>query len=175
MRSQKIDKEAINLVFRLLTPENRVIMRVAIATGLRIDDVLGIKTEQLMQKSFTVREKKTGKKRKIELSERLKIEMMRFAGTVFVFQHRDDAKKHKTRQAVWKDMKRAAWALRISENVTPHSARKIFADLAMQRYGSLEKVQKLLNHSSPEVTYFYYLVELQKKPPKSHENDMVAW
>lgn len=168
MRSQKIEKEEMNFVFRLLTPENRTIMKVAISTGLRIDDVLGIKTEQVRQKSFTVREKKTGKKRKIELSEKLKLEILRYSGAVYAFPHRDDEKRHKTRQAVWKDMKRAAWALRIKENVTPHSARKMYAELIMERYGSLEKVQKRLNHSSPEVTYFYYLCELQKKPQKSH-------
>lgn len=168
MRASKSDKETMNLVMRLLTPENRLVMRVAMLTGLRIDDVLSIQTEKLRQKSFTIFEKKTGKKRKIELSEGLKREILSQAGQIFAFEHRDDAKRHKTRQAIWKDIKRAAWALRLTDNVTPHSARKVYANLAMERYGSLERVQKLLNHSSPEVTYFYYLCELQKKPQKSH-------
>lgn len=38
-----------------------------------------------------------------------------------------DPKKHQSRQSVWLDVKRAAKALLLPQNVAPHSARKVFA------------------------------------------------
>ena len=152
------DKRDLDFVLRLLMPENRLVMRIAILTGLRVDDVLSIKTDSLYKDRFTILEKKTGKRRVIRLPKALKAECAKCAGQVFVFPHRDDGFRHRTRSAVWKDIKRAAVALRISDNITPHSARKFYAQQLYEVTGNdLLAVQKALNHSSPETTFIYYL------------------
>ena len=69
--------------------------------------------------------------------------------------------KHRTRQAVWKDVKRAARAMRLPQNVAPHSARKVYAVELMQKYGDIERVRRALNHSSPAVTLMYALADRQ--------------
>ena len=152
------DKRDLDFVLRLLMPENRLVMRIAILTGLRIDDVLSIKTESLYKDRFTILEKKTGKRRVIRLPKALKADCVKCAGQVFVFPHRDDGFRHRTRSAVWKDIKRAAVALRIPDNITPHSARKFYAQRLYEATDNdLIAVQKALNHSSPETTFIYYL------------------
>lgn len=170
------DKRDLDFVLRLLMPENRLVMRIAILTGLRVDDVLSIKTESLYKDRFSILEKKTGKRRVIRLPKALKEECVKCAGRVFVFPHRDDGFRHRTRSAVWKDIKRAAAALRIPDNITPHSARKFYAQRLYESTGNdLFAVQKALNHSSPETTFVYYLSQnipdKCSKPAKVHKKN----
>jgi len=62
-------------------------------------------------------------------------------------------------QAVWKDLKRAAQAYRLQQNVAPHSFRKIYAVDLLEKYGDIERVQRALNHSSPSVTMIYAMAD----------------
>lgn len=138
--------------------ENRLAILVSLTTGLRISDVLNLRTEQISNK-FTITEQKTLKKRTVVLSNELLDELLSIAGKIFVFEHRLDARKHRTRQAVYKDIKRAATALRIDLNVSVHSARKMYAVKQYKRTCSLDRVKKLLNHSSEAVTMIYALAD----------------
>ena len=74
---------------------------------------------------------------------------------VAVFEGRCNGKNHRTRQAVFKDLKRVAKLFGIKENVAPHSLRKIYAVEEYAKHGNLKRVQKLLNHSSEAVTQIY--------------------
>ena len=66
---------------------------------------------------------------------------------------------HKTRQAVWADVKRAARAFRLPQNVAPHSLRKVYAVELLERYGDIQRVQRALNHSSIETTLIYAMAD----------------
>lgn len=143
----------------LLTPANSLVLRVAEQTGLRIGDVLALRTENLSGRQFWITEQKTGKRRRVNLTQELLCEMRAQAGLVYVFEGRLSRDKHRTRQAVWYDLKRACKALRMSENVTPHSARKMYAVGLMEKYGDIKRVQRALNHSSAEVTLLYALAD----------------
>lgn len=48
---------------------------------------------------------------------------------------------------------------KLSENVGPHSARKIFAVDLYHRTGSLEAVRKALNHSDQCVSMLYAMAD----------------
>lgn len=48
---------------------------------------------------------------------------------------------------------------KLSENIGPHSARKIFAVDLYRRTGDLEAVRKALNHSDQAVTMLYALAD----------------
>jgi site-specific recombinase XerD len=65
-----------------------------------------------------------------------------------------DTRRSRTRQAVWKDLKRVARAFRLKANVAPHSARKSFAVKEYQK-GGLKRLQGLLCHSDEAVTMLY--------------------
>lgn len=164
MRTDYIDDERLQLILNLLTYENYLVCCVALQSGLRIDDCLALKTECLDKVRFTVREQKTGKSRKVRLSPELRNELKGLAGETFVFEGRNDPQKHRTRQAVYKDMRRACKALRISDNIRPHSLRKHYAVELFHRGESLGEIAKTMNHSSEFVTLLYALadnVELQ--------------
>lgn len=147
------------MVLSALTPENRLVMRTALATGLRIGDVLNLRTEQL-KPHFWVTESKTGKRKQVGLPEPLLSDLKKAAGPVWVFTGRGGMKP-RTRQAVWKDVKRAAKSFRLPQNVGPHSARKVYAVDLLEKYGDIDRVQKALNHSRQSVTLIYAMADKQ--------------
>ena len=149
----------VDEVLAMLMPGNALVMRVALHTGLRVGDVLALRTEQLAPR-FWVTESKTGKRRQIGLPEPLLSDLKSHAGEKWVFPGRNP-EKHHTRQAVWKDVKRAATAFRLRQNVAPHSARKVYAVDLLKKYGDIAKVKKALNHSSEAVTLIYAMADAQ--------------
>lgn len=165
MKSEYIDPELFEHILYALTPPNRLVCQVCLHTGLRVGDVLQLRTEAL-RKRMTVTEQKTGKSRTVSLTERLYREMLQQAGSVYVFEHRKDPNKPRTRQAVYADLKRGAKAFRLKENLTPHSLRKIYAVKLYNKYGSIEKVRQALNHDSETVTLIYAWADMITK--KSH-------
>lgn len=162
MKTEYLLQQEVDNVLDLLTPENRLVMRVLLSTGLRISDALQLRPEQL-RSNFWITEQKTGKRRQVGLSEPLLSDLRAAAGEAWVFPGQDPA-KHRSRQAVWKDVKRAAAACRLPQNIAPHSARKVYAVDLLRKYGDIEKVRRALNHDSAEVTMIYALADMRMFP-----------
>lgn len=149
-------------VLALLMPQNALICEVALHTGLRIGDVLALRTAQI-KRQFYVTEAKTGKRRRVNLPERLLARIRAQAGEEWAFPGVKPGRP-KTRQAVWRDVKRAAKALRIPANIAPHSLRKRYAVNLYQSTGDVEAVRRALNHDSPVVTMLYAMSDALRKP-----------
>lgn len=150
----------VERVLALLTAANRVAVRVELHTGLRIGDVLALrKTDIDKGLQWWITEQKTGKRRRVSVPLELWRDMRSVCGEEWVFPARCDQTRHRTRQAVWKDMKRAEKALRMSVNVGTHSARKVYAVRLMEKWGDIERVRKALNHGSMNVTMLYALAD----------------
>ena len=143
----------------LLTPSNRLCMRVILHTGLRVGDVLALRPEQLAPRMW-VRESKTGKRRQVGLPAPLLADLRAHSGKYWVFPGARDERQHRTRQTVWADVKRAARAYRLPQNVGTHSGRKCYAVGLMRRYGDIERVRRALRHSSPMVTAIYAMADI---------------
>lgn len=162
VRTDWVSRQEYDHLLAALMPANRLALEIAESNGLRISDALSIKTAQLARR-FTVCELKTGKTRRVYLSDELLLRAERQAGRVWCFEGRNDYRKHRTRQAVYKDLKRIAKMFRLRggsrANIAPHTARKIFAVSAYHRTGSLDKVKALLNHDSEAVTLLYALAD----------------
>lgn len=159
MRTEFVLDREVELILAALTPQNRLVIRTALTTGLRVGDVLALKPERL-KPHFWVTEQKTGKKRQVGLPEPLLSDLKKHAGKHWVFPGRDPLKHH-TRQAVWKDVKRAAKLFRLPQNVAPHSFRKVYAVDLMKRYGDIDRVRRALNHGSETITMIYALADAQ--------------
>lgn len=159
MTTEYLLRREVDNVLSVLTPGNALVMRVALHTGLRVSDVLNLKTAQLAPR-FWITEGKTGKRRQIGLPQPLLNDLKNNAGKYWVFEG-VNPKKHRTRQTVWKDVKRAADAFRLKQNVAPHSARKVYAVEILNKYGDIEKVRRALNHSSISVTLIYAMADRQ--------------
>lgn len=164
-RTTYADRAQMGHILAALMPTNRTVVRVCMATGLRVSDVLELRTADLKRRQ-TVRERKTGKTRRIQWPAALYEEMERNAGRLWVFESRTDPKRHRTRQAVWKDIKRAEGVYKRSkvidrrQNLGTHTARKIAAVDAYHK-GGLPAAQRLLNHSDPLITRLYALADLE--------------
>ncbi len=159
-RADYIARQEFGHILAALMPPNRLALEVSLATGLRISDVLNMRTAQLAER-MTVRELKTGKNRRIRLPLELYQRCLSQAGKVWVWEGRTDWKKHRTRQAVYKDIKRTAALFRLPHGlqISPHTARKVYAVTAYQQSGSLRHVQQLLQHSDEAVTMLYAMAD----------------
>lgn len=151
-RSSYVEPTPLGLVLAALRPANRLVVETMLATGLRVSDALCLTTAQIKRQRFTVREQKTGKTRRVYIPNGLQLRILRQAGRLYAFEGRDDWRKHRTRQAVWKDMVRCARFFAASGavrgTVTPHSARKVYAVGEYRRTGDLDAVRQKLNHDS---------------------------
>lgn len=165
MRSEWVDASTLDLILAAMMPGNALAVECSLATGLRIDDVLALKTETVRRTPRPyVRDSKTGKTHRVYLPRELRERMLAQAGRVYVWEHRTDFTRHRTRQAVYKDMRQAAGVFerngRLGAHVSPHSARKCAAVRAYQR-GGLDAAAALLNHDEghPLVTMVYALAD----------------
>lgn len=166
-RSEWVSDDVMERILGAMMPANRLAVEVSLATGLRISDVLALDTEtvQRTQRPY-IRDSKTGKTHRVYIPTRLHGRMLAQAGRWWVWPHRTDAKRHRTRQAVYKDMgmavevvKRAGWVDKQAQ-ISPHSARKVAAVRAYKRKG-FAGAQQLLVHDAehPAVTLLYALAD----------------
>lgn len=155
MTTEYLLRREMDHVLAALTPSNRIVCEVCLHTGLRLGDVLGLRTDQI-SRQFWVVESKTKKRRRVNLTadllERIRVQ----SGPVWAFPGAKPG-KHRTRQAVWADVKRAAKAFRIRQNVAPHSFRKIYAVELLRKCGDVKRVQRALNHSDCATTMIYIM------------------
>ena len=158
-RSDWASGDVMAHILAALTYENRLAITVSLLTGLRIGDVLNLRSRDLLRDRITITEEKTLKRRTIRMPVKLRDELQGIAGKIYVFENRLSARKHRTRQAVYKDIKRAAKAFRIKSNISCHTARKIYAVSEYKKDFSVERVKKLLNHSSEAVTMLYAIAD----------------
>lgn len=165
MRSQWIPTQLFEHILAALMPENRLACEISLATGLRIGDVLRLRPDQVEPKlkRFTIKEEKTGKRRTVYLPKELRERAFAICGRFWVFEHRLDRTKHRTRQAVFKDLRRAAMLFRVKAQVTPHTARKVFAVEYYNKHNNdIKKLQQLFNHSNEAVTFLYAMANVIK-------------
>lgn len=163
MRTEYLLQREVEQVLDLLTYDNRLLARLLLHTGLRVGDALLLRPEQL-RPNFWITEQKTGKRRQVGIPEPLLSDLREGAGRWWVFPGADP-RKHRTRQALWKDVKRAAKAARLTSNAAPHSLRKVYAVELMERYGDIDRVRRALNHGGVEVTMIYALADKRLRSP----------
>ena len=146
-----------------LAPPNALVCEVALETGWRVDDVLNLTTEQLQKAKnmkrpcISIVEKKTGKKSKKYINRGLVDRLINQSGRIYVFEGRDDYRVHRTRQAVFIDLKKTAKRFKIKINLSPHSLRKNYAVFLKKKGYSLAEIQKALNHDNILTTMLYAL------------------
>ena len=155
MTTEYLLRRELEHVLAALTPSNRLVCRVCLQTGLRVGDVVSLKTRDL-KGQFWIVEAKTRKRRRVNLPRELLDQIRDQAGEVWAFPGRKPG-QHRTRQAVWADVKRAAKAFRIRQNVAPHSFRKVYAVELLRRCGDVKRVQRALNHSDCATTMVYVM------------------
>lgn len=143
--------------------ENSLALRTSLETGWRISDVLSLTPSQIQGRTVRIVAQKTGKPDKKVISADLAKRLKQISGKEFVFEGRF-GDKPRTRQAVWKDIKRSAKQLKLDGNISCHSARKTYA-VEDFKDGGLAQVQKDLQHSDVNTTMLYAFADLIDKAP----------
>lgn len=143
--------------------ENSLALRTSLETGWRISDVLSLTPKQIQGRTVRIVAQKTGKADKKVISADLAKRLKQISGKDFVFEGRF-GDKPRTRQAVWKDIKRSARQLKLDGNISCHSARKTYA-VEDFKDGGLAQVQKDLQHSDVNTTMLYAFADLIDKTP----------
>ena len=143
--------------------ENSLALRTSLETGWRISDVLSLTPSQIQGRTVRIVAQKTGKPDKKVISADLAKRLKQIASKDFVFEGRF-GDKPRTRQAVWKDIKRSAKQLKLDGNISCHSARKTYA-VEDFKDGGLAQVQKDLQHSDVNTTMLYAFADLIDKTP----------
>lgn len=160
MRTKWLPEDKIGIILAALRTENELACEMSLRYGMRIGDVLRTKTKDVEKGRWTYKEEKTGKTRRITLSNELRLRLLRIAGRVYCFEGRSDWRKHRTRQAVYKDIRRVSNAFGLGNGIGCHTMRKEYAVERYRAYGgNLKRVQRLLNHSNEAVTMIYALAD----------------
>lgn len=159
MKTSYLRPEIYNKIYGIMQYKNVLALRVSLETGLRIDDVLKIKKSDLKGRTIRGISEKTNKPFKKVISKDLANRLTEISGKVFIFEHRLKVDKHRTRQAVWKDLKKASKVLGLKGNIAPHSARKTYA-VELFKDSGLDKVQKELQHDNTSTTMIYAFADL---------------
>lgn len=161
MRSDYINNDTVSHILWSLSYANKLICEIALETGWRIDDILNLKTNEIenalkkKRPCITIIEQKTGKKSRKYISKDLLYRVLKQSGIIYAFQGRDDYRKHRSRQAVYLDLKKAAKHFKIKVNLSPHSLRKNYAVYLKDTGHNIAEIQKALNHDNILTTMLY--------------------
>lgn len=162
-RTHYLSPKLYNKLYAVMQYENALALRTSLETGWRIDDVLHLRTSDLKGRTLSCVAMKTEKADKKVISADLAKRLKQIASHGRFFDGRF-GNKPRTRQAVWRDVKKAAKRLEIDGNIAPHSARKTYAVEDFKAHG-LKKVQEDLQHDRVSTTLVYAFADLIDKTP----------
>jgi integrase/recombinase XerD len=150
---------------RLLGMRDQTMLELLYATGLRVSELVSLKTHQIdfhggfltvMGKGSKVRAVPFGKWAKEKLlcyTREIRPRLLNRKASSFLFVTRSG--EPLTRQGFWKLIRRYALAAGIDKKVTPHTIRHSFATHLLERGADLRSVQTLLGHADIATTQIY--------------------
>ena len=135
------------------------------ATGMRVSEIVNLKTADLNFDLGIVKCKgKGGKERIVPLGKKAKNALSRYMDNVRgrLLKARSDPHLFLTRlgrkisrQSFWKMIKSYTRQSRIKKNITPHTLRHSFATHLLERGADLRVVQEMLGHADISTTQIY--------------------
>ena len=140
--------------------------------GLRISEILALNVEDVKDKNYIqIVEQKTGKSKKFPINSKLKpmfeeyTKGLNLKDPLFksTFNNRLD------RFAAYHILKDACQKVGIEEKVGTHTLRKTFGYHHYRKYKDVALLQKIFNHSSPQITLRYIGIE-QDQIDESYTN-----
>lgn len=168
-------KEDLRKVEKILAKQslrNLLLFTIGTNCGLRISDILSLNIGDVKNKNYIqITETKTGKPKKLPINSKLKPLFSQFTKNknseeplfVSIFGHRLE------RTMAYLIITRACHKAGIEGKIGTHSMRKTFGYHHYQKFKDIVLLQKIFNHSSPEITMRYIGIE-QDKIDESYNN-----
>ncbi len=168
------NKEDIRKVEKILSKNKRNLLFFTIGTncGLRISDILALNVGDVKNKTYIqIIEKKTGKFKRFPINAKLKPMLDEFTKGrspdeplfVTIFGNRLE------RVAAYYIVRYACEEAGIETKVGTHTMRKTFGYHHYKKFKDVAMLQKIFNHSSPQITLRYIGIE-QDQIDESYKN-----
>ncbi len=165
----------IKVVEKLLEEQNErdlLLFILGINCGLRISDMLALNVQDVKNRKYIqIYEKKTGKFKKFPMNKKLKSMLQKYTKNRFpqepLFKTRFNNRLD--RVAAYRMINDVCVKAGIEENIGTHTLRKTFGYHYYKKYKDIAMLQKIFNHSNPDVTLRYIGIE-QDKIDKSYMN-----
>lgn len=150
MRTRPIKSADLTRLLRQLSDPARLAVEIAADTGLRISDILSIRSADVAP-TMRIVERKTGKARTVSLRQETLAHARayaRYAGEYLI---------DRDRSTIYRQVRTAAQALGLA-NVSMHSIRKYYARKYCRAHG-LAATQRELQHDYLSTTLIYLIDE----------------
>jgi Site-specific recombinase XerD len=154
----------------LTSPKYNTLLHFGIYSGLRVSDILSLQVKDVLEPEITVIEKKTKKKRVIEMDSmistaiRVHIHKFELRENDFLF-FSSATKKHipVSRVQVYRVFRNTAAYLGL-EGIGTHSMRKTFAKRHFEAHRDIRALQQILNHKyvSTTIGYLFSIKDLER-------------
>lgn len=156
------DRDVLNGIKESLkksSERNYMLFVVGINTGLRISDILLLRKIDVFKKSeIVITEGKTGNRKFFPIHEKLQKELKRYCkdmqDTDYLFPSREGQNKPLTRSMAYRILREAAEKYDVY-HVGTHTLRKTFGYHFYKKKKDVAILQKIFNHSAPEITLRY--------------------
>lgn len=168
----KKDIEKVEKYLLKQSKRDRLLFVLGINCGLRISDILALNVGDVRNKTYVqIIEKKTGKFKKFPINAKLKPII-----DDFVKGKRDKEPLFKSywgnrmnRINTYYLLRDACKAIGLQEKIGTHTMRKTFGYHHYKKYKNIALLQKIFNHSSPQITLSYICIE-QDEIDESYNN-----
>ncbi|MCQ6302110.1 site-specific integrase [Bacillus cereus] len=155
------DPEQIQQIKEYLKEKNErnyILFVMGINTGLRISDILKLKVGDVQGSHISMREMKTGKQKRIQITSSLKRELRWFNEGRDVGEHLLKSRKGKNRpigrSMAYKILKSTAAEFGLDE-IGTHTLRKTYGYHMYMQTKNIALLMEIFNHSSEKVTLRY--------------------
>lgn len=169
---KKEDIQKVENILKKKSERNLLLFTLGTNCGLRISDILRLNVGDVKHKCYIqIKEKKTGKSKKFPINSKLKPMLESFTKGrrcdeplfLSVWKHRLD------RVTSYFIIKEACKEAGLDEIVGTHTLRKTFGYHHYKKYRDVAMLQKIFNHSDPEITLRYIGIE-QDEIDESYTN-----
>lgn len=169
---KKTDLRKVERILRKQNKRNLLLFTIGTNCGLRISDILGLNVGDVRNKNYIqIVEKKTGKFKKFPINSKLKPMFDEYTKDkdseeplfVSIFGNRME------RTMAYRIINQACRQAGIEAKIGTHTLRKTFGYHHYQKFKDIVMLQKILNHSSPQITLRYIGIE-QDKIDESYTN-----
>lgn len=154
------------------SPRDLLMFTIGTNCGLRISDIVALNVGDVRNKShIQIVEKKTKKFKKFPINAKLKPMFEEFTkgkrSDEALFKSRFNNRMD--RYTAYRILRGACQAVRLQEKVGTHTMRKTFGYHHYKKYKDVAMLQKIFNHSSPQITLKYIGIE-QDQIDESYTN-----
>ena len=135
-----------------------ILFLLGINSGLRVGDLLKIKTSEIQGKQVvSLREGKTGKRRTIHLGniyDELHTYIKSLEASEWLFPSRKGDGPI-TRVQAYRQLNKAAQMVDMPDGIGTHTLRKTFGYWHYKQFRDIAELQNILNHAHPQITLRY--------------------